>query len=134
MRRTLSLLHRTIWAILVARGSERSGHSAGLSRMSKVWKTKFGLRRVRHDAPTLEEAIFAARGLTGNLTEQAEIAAALMGLRIEDVMPEVLKFSARNKALTVVGLRRKDAPPRAVVVERRTSRRPASSRPFGSPS
>jgi hypothetical protein len=103
--------------------------------MSKVWKTKFGLRRVRHDAPTLEEAIFAARGLTGNLTEQAEIAAALMGLRIEDVMPEVIKFSARNKALTVVGLRRnKDAPPRAVVVERRTSRRPPSSRPFGSPS
>lgn len=102
--------------------------------MSKVWKTKFGLRRVRHDAPTLEEAIFAARGLTGNLTEQAEIAAALMGLRTEDVMPEVLKFSARNKALTVVGLRRKDAAPRAVVVERRTSRRPASSRPFGSPS
>jgi hypothetical protein len=50
-------------------------------------------------------------------------------------MPEVIKFSARNKALTVVGLRRhKDAAPRAVVVERRTSRRPASSRPFGSPS
>jgi hypothetical protein len=103
--------------------------------MSKVWKTKFGLRRVRHDAPTLEEAIFAARGLTGNLTEQAEIAAALMGLPIEDVMPEVIKLNARNKALTVVGLRRnKDAAPRAVVVERRTSRRPASSRPFGSPS
>jgi hypothetical protein len=134
VRRTLSLLHRTIWAILVAKGSGRSGYSTGLSRMSKVWKTKFGLRRVRQDAPTLEEAIFAARGLTGNLTEQAEIAAALMGLRIEDVMPEVIKFSARNKALTVVGLRRKDAPPRAVVVERRTSRRPASSRPFGSPS
>jgi len=102
--------------------------------MSKVWKTKFGLRRVRQDAPTLEEAIFAARGLTGNLPEQAEIAASLMGLRIEDVMPEVLKFSARTKALTVVGIRRKDAAPRAVVVERRTSRRPASHRPFGSPS
>jgi len=102
--------------------------------MSKVWKTKFGLRRVRHDAPTLEEAIFAARGLTDNLPEQAEIAASLMGLRIEDVMPEVIKFSARNKALTVVGLRRRDAPPRAVVVERRTSRRSPSNRPFGTPS
>jgi hypothetical protein len=102
--------------------------------MSKVWKTKFGLRRVRQDAPTLEEAIFAARGLTGNVPEQAEIAASLMGLRVEDVMPEVLKSSARNKGLTVVGLRRRDAPPRAVIVERRTSRRSASNRPFGSPS
>jgi hypothetical protein len=102
--------------------------------MSKVWKTKFGLRRVRQDVPTLEEAIFAARGLTGNLPEQAEIAASLMGLRIEDVMPEVIKFSARHKSLTIIGLRRKDAAPRAVVVERRTSRRPASTRPFGSAS
>ncbi len=28
--------------------------------MSGDWNTKYGTRRVRHDPPTLEEAIFAA--------------------------------------------------------------------------
>src|SRR5256885_12242215 len=46
--------------------------------MSTTWKTKYGPRRVRHDPPTLEEAIFAARGLTDDVQEQVEIAAGLM--------------------------------------------------------
>jgi hypothetical protein len=46
--------------------------------MSEVWNTKFGRRRVRHDPPTLQEAIVAASGLTDNLQEQVEIAASLM--------------------------------------------------------
>src|SRR5215467_4656952 len=33
-------------------------------RKAGIWKTKFGPRRVRHDPPTLEEAIIAATGLT----------------------------------------------------------------------
>ena len=32
--------------------------------MSEDWKTKYGTRRVRRDPPTLEEAIFAAAGIT----------------------------------------------------------------------
>ena len=46
--------------------------------MSEVWKTKYGSRRVRHDPPTLEEAIFAARGITDEIEGQAEIAASLL--------------------------------------------------------
>ena len=48
--------------------------------MSTTWNTKYGPRRVRHDPPTLEEAIFAARGLTDDLEEQVAIAAGLMEL------------------------------------------------------
>ena len=38
--------------------------------MSVVWNTKYGPRRVRFDPPTLQEAISAARGLTGELQLQ----------------------------------------------------------------
>ena len=48
---------------------------------------------MRHDPPTLQEAIFAAKGLTDSLQAQAEIAASLMGLPVETVRPEVLKAS-----------------------------------------
>ena len=51
--------------------------------MSEDWNTKYGSRRVRRDPPTLEEAIFAAIGITDDQDAQAEIAAALMGLPIE---------------------------------------------------
>jgi hypothetical protein len=46
--------------------------------MSTTWNTKYGPRRVRHDPPTLEEAIFAARGLTDDPEDQVAIAAGLM--------------------------------------------------------
>ena len=46
--------------------------------MSQDWNTKYGPRRVRRDPPTLEEAIFAAAGITDDQSEQAEIAASLM--------------------------------------------------------
>ena len=42
---------------------------------TKTWKTKYGSRRVRHDPPTLEEAIIAAQGLTDSVSAQVEIAA-----------------------------------------------------------
>ena len=48
--------------------------------MSDSWNTKYGSRRVRQDPPTLQEAIFAASGLTSDPGEQAETAAPLMGL------------------------------------------------------
>ena len=43
--------------------------------MSEDWQTKYGTRRVRRDPPTLEEAIFAAIGITDDQEQQAEIAA-----------------------------------------------------------
>ena len=53
--------------------------------MSEDWNTKYGTRRVRRDPPTLDEAIFAAIGITDDQEAQAEIAASLMGLPIEAV-------------------------------------------------
>ena len=59
--------------------------------MSEDWNTKYGRRRVRRDPPTLDEAIFAAIGITDDQEAQAEIAASLMGLPIESVQAEVKK-------------------------------------------
>jgi len=91
--------------------------------MGDAWNTKYGPRRVRHDPPTLQEAIFAAKGLTDSLQAQAEIAASLMGLPVESVRAEVLKSAPDRTASTrvIAGDR---GSRRAVVVERRTTRRP----------
>jgi hypothetical protein len=53
--------------------------------MSKAWNTKYGPRRVREEPPSLDEAIFAARGLSDDPDDQAEIAASLMGVPVEEV-------------------------------------------------
>ena len=93
------------------------------AEMGHDWNTKYGPRRVRHDPPTLEEAIFAAAGLTDDQDEQAEIAAALMGLPIESVAAEVKKASrtmARSSTRVIAG---EQGAQRSVVVERRVVRR-----------
>lgn len=92
--------------------------------MSEDWNTKYGPRRVRRDPPTLEEAIFAASGITDDVQAQAEIASALMGLPLEQVLPEVKKAS-RVAARTNTRMITADqgTQQRAVVVERRTVRR-----------
>lgn len=93
------------------------------SAMSQDWNTKYGSRRVRHDPPTLEEAIFAAAGITEDLNEQAEIAASLMGMPIETVNAEVKKTSriqARSATRVIAG---EQGAQRSVVVERRVVRR-----------
>ena len=61
--------------------------------MSEDWNTKYGTRRVRRDPPTLEEAIFAATGITDDLESQAEIAASLMGMPLDAVHAEVKKLA-----------------------------------------
>ena len=91
--------------------------------MSEDWMTKYGSRRVRRDPPTLDEAIFAAIGITDDQDEQAEIAAALMGLPIESVTAEVKKFartSARSATRVIAG---EQGAQRSVVVERRVVRK-----------
>ena len=99
----------------------------------KAWKTKYGPRRVRVEAPTLAEAIVAAQGLTEDLAEQAEIAAALMGLRADEVSTELAKLggSAKTfklKSASSVVFAGPAASPRSIVVERKPSRaiRPAA--------
>jgi len=91
--------------------------------MSQDWNTKYGPRRVRRDPPTLEEAIFAAAGITDDQNEQAEIAAALMGMPLESVAAEVKKASrslARGSTRVIAG---EQGAQRSVVVERRVARR-----------
>ena len=96
--------------------------------MSGVWKTKYGLRKVRRAPPTLDEAIFAAQGLTGDLQQQVEIAASLMDLPPDQVRLEVLK-SATRRAGTMVAFSGRGGAQRTVVVERKPARR-IGSRPF----
>src|ERR1700748_978922 len=91
--------------------------------MSEDWNTKYGPRRVRRDPPTLDEAIFAAIGITDDQAAQAEIAASLMGLPLETVQAEGRKISrsaARSSPRVIAG---EKGAQRSVVVERRVTRR-----------
>src|SRR6266852_3010079 len=108
-------------------GRPRKGEQRRRAKMSDVWKTKYGPRRVRHDPPTLAEAVAAARGLTDDVQEQVEIAASLMDLPPDQVRPEVLKAASRKDTNTVAFVGRAGAP-RTVVVERVPSRRPMAGK------
>lgn len=97
--------------------------------MSDVWYTKYGSRRVRHDPPTLDEAIAAAQGLTDQLQQQAEIAAALMNVPVETVRAEILKRMPPRRSGRIVTSSGREGLQRTVIVERKTSRRiPAGTR------
>ena len=90
----------------------------------KAWKTKYGPRRVRQELPTLEEAIFAAQGLSDDLDEQAAIAASLMGLPVMQVRSTLAKTPpARKEPLKTVLFAGPALAPRTVVVERKPTRR-----------
>ena len=91
---------------------------------AKAWITKFGPRRVRQEAPTLEEAIAAAQGLSDELDEQAKIAAALIGLPHHQVRTELLKIAPPRKDVTrSVVFAGPASAPRTIVVERKAARR-----------
>jgi hypothetical protein len=99
--------------------------------MADVWNTEYGPRRVRREPPTLEEAVAAASGLTDDPQQQAEIAAALMGVPVEKVRATVSRAAARRKQqIGTVGVVAKDGGRRAVVVERKVARRPGTVRRF----
>ena len=53
--------------------------------MTATWKTKWGVRRVRRETPTIEEALIAAESLANDPAQRAEIAASLMGVPVEEV-------------------------------------------------
>jgi hypothetical protein len=92
--------------------------------MSADWNTKYGTRRVRHDPPTLDEAIFAAVGITDDQVHQAEIAAALMGMPLDVVQAEVKKQARTNSRITATRvIAGEQGAQRSIVVERRVVRR-----------
>ena len=91
--------------------------------MSEDWNTKYGTRRVRRNPPTLEEAIFAAVGITEDPQQQAEIAASLMGLPYDEVLAEVKRTGramARSATRVIAG---EQGAQRSIVVERKIVRR-----------
>lgn len=91
---------------------------------NKAWNTKYGKRRVREEAPTLEEAIAAAQGLADEPGAQAEIAAALFGLPLEQVQAAMRKLAPPRKDIVrSYAFTGPDSAPRAVVVERKPARR-----------
>jgi hypothetical protein len=89
--------------------------------VNDVWETKDGRRRVRRDPPTVEEAVVAAQGLTDDLKEQAEIVASLMEVTVDEARGVVLRMGQR-KEVNLVTMTGRAGAPRAVIVERRTSR------------
>ena len=99
--------------------------------MSEDWNTKYGSRRVRRDPPTLDEAIFAAIGITDDQAAQAEIAASLMGMPLDAVQAEVRKI-ARTSARSTRVIAGEQGAQRSVVVERRVVRKFGNDKRFGS--
>jgi len=93
---------------------------------NKAWNTKYGPRRVRNEAPTLEEAISAAKDLSDEPEAQAEIAASLMGVPVEQVAAELAKMAPERKNVQTVSFSSRSGVQRAVVVERKPVRRLAS--------
>ncbi len=88
--------------------------------MDPVWETKDGLRRVRRDPPTIDDAVLAAQGLTEDLEGKVEIVVALMSVAAEEARRAVLKMRRPDTRLTVSG---RGGAQRAVVVERKSPRR-----------
>jgi hypothetical protein len=98
--------------------------------------------RVKYLPPTIEEAIFAAQGLTDDLEQQAAIAADLMEVPAAEVLAKLQAGAAKRPApgrLTLktpqvnqVFVSRRSGVERAVVVERKPSRfrQPTLNRPM----
>lgn len=91
-------------------------------QMTTTWNTKYGTRRVRHDPPTLKEAIAAAQDLSDKLQDQIEIAAGFMDLPVDEVRAEVLKSAPTRQAARIVTSNGREGASRTVIVERKSRR------------
>lgn len=101
--------------------------------MSATWNTKWGSRRVRHDPPTMAEALAAAQGLTNEVQDQLEIAAELMGVSVADAKAEMKKLMPDRRTARFVEAPGRDRGTRTVVVERKASRRVLAKEISGRP-
>lgn len=100
-------------------------------KMSGVWETKWGLRRVRQDPPTLAEALAAAQGLTDDVQAQLEIAAGLMGVSVSDARAELQRLAPDHRETRLMTAPTRGKGIRTVVVERKASRRMIAKAPKG---
>jgi hypothetical protein len=85
--------------------------------------------RTRYEPPTLQEAIFAAQGLSDDIAVQIEIAASLTGLPPDEVRPQVLERAAQRRAEHHTVVTRRAGMAQRVVVERKPPRRTLPPRP-----
>lgn len=91
--------------------------------MGDVWNTKYGKRRVRHEPATLEDAVFAAQGLTDDLEGQIEIACSLIDMPRDVVKAALTKRACIRLDSSRIAATSANGQTRAVVVERRPARR-----------
>ncbi len=89
----------------------------------KVWKTKFGLRKVKLALPTVEEALTAAECLTDDFDQRLEIAASLLGIDIEKVREIAKRVPSEKRDILQIRRTGSDTSSRTIVVERRMPRR-----------
>ncbi len=85
--------------------------------------------RTRYEPPTLEEAIFAAQGLSDEIPAQIEITASLTGLAPDEVRPQVLERAALRRVEHHTVVTRRAGMAQHVVVERKPPRRFVPPRP-----
>ena len=91
--------------------------------MSEVWNTKYGKRRVRNEPATLEDALFAAQGMTDDIEGQIEIACSLIDLPREAVKAALTKKTPLRLNTSRIASTASNGQTRAVIVERRPTRR-----------
>ena len=120
---------RRVAAFQVVQGSELMAQSRKPTQKSQKPRPPV---RVRYDPPTLEEAVFAAQGLSDDPDQQIEIAASLMDAQVEEVRPLVLKAArlAAQGSRVVISSPRSGSE-RTVIVERARSSRPRVALPPG---
>lgn len=95
--------------------------------MSVTWKTKYGVRSVRVEPPpTVEDALFAAEGLTQNVEQQITIAAGLLKVPIEEARTEAKRILGERTVHSATRVTRRGPMPPVLVI-RKTARR------FGNP-
>lgn len=89
------------------------------------WMTKYGRRRVRHEPPTIDEALAAAAGMSDDRAEQIELAAELMQVPVEEVRAEADRLTATRPRLKAsnVQIMQARGTVSAVVVERKPQRK-----------
>jgi hypothetical protein len=83
--------------------------------------------KVRHEPPTLEDAIYAAQGLTQDIEQQIEFAADLMDMPVAELRPLLLKAAAKPSTSNRVFVPARSGMQRAVVIE--TTGRPRARKP-----
>lgn len=84
--------------------------------------------RVRHEPPTIEEAVRAAQNLTSDLEQQVEIAAGLIGMAHDEVREHVHHHQPSDP---LEPSRPASSRMGGVVVERRSARPIRAARPLG---